>query len=142
MRTVSRGVECFEGLVGGPEGGAKVAAFLDFLAAAARALDAAGLFAPSTVLLSAGHSAYYDLVAKKFGAAALRSETMILTRSGWYLTYDSGTYAFQNILERTPELSALGEGPRAAIEVWAYVQSCPEPGRALAFDRAPVCTIK
>jgi D-serine dehydratase len=127
------GVEGFEGLVPGPDGGEKVSQFLDFIVAVARALDQEKLFAPGRVLLSAGGSAYYDLVTAKFGAARLSRETTILTRSGCYITHDSGTYAehFEKILERTPQLQSLGEGPRAAIEVWAYVQSCPEPGRAL-----------
>ncbi len=127
------GVEGFEGLVPGPDGSEKVSQFLDFIVAVARALDEAELFAPGRVLLSAGGSAYYDLVTAKFGAARLSRETTILTRSGCYITHDSGTYAehFEKILERAPQLHALGEGPRAAIEVWAYVQSCPEPGRAL-----------
>lgn len=127
------GVEGFEGLMSEPEGGRKVAAFLDFLVETARALEAEHLFAPGRVLLSAGGSAYYDLVATQFRAAGLRAETMILTRSGCYLTHDSGTYAehFSKILDRTPALAALGQGPRPAIEVWAYVQSRPEPGRAL-----------
>ena len=127
------GVEGFEGLLSGPGAGEKVSGFLDFLVEVACALDAEGLFTPGRVLLSAGGSAYYDLVAAKFRAARLRAETTILTRSGCYLTHDSGVYAehFDQILERTPGLTALGEGPRPAIEIWTYVQSRPEPGRAL-----------
>ncbi len=127
------GVEGFEGLMSGPEGGAEAARFLDFLVEIARALERENLFAPGRVLLSAGGSAFYDLVTAKFGAAGLKRETQILTRSGCYLTHDSGMYVehFDRILERAPELRALGAGPMAAIEVWAYVQSRPEPGRAL-----------
>lgn len=127
------GVEGFEGLMSGPEGAGKVATFLDFMVESARALEAEALFAPGRVLLSAGGSAYYDLVAAKFAAARLRSKTTILTRSGCYITHDSGTYAehFGRMLGRTPALAALGEGLKPAIEVWAYVQSRPEPTRAL-----------
>ena len=127
------GVEGFEGLLSGPGAGERVAAFLDFIVEVARAADAEELFAPGRVLLSAGGSAYYDLVTARFAAAGLRRETLVLTRSGCYLTHDSGSYAehFERILERTPGLRDLGPGPRPAIEVWAYVQSCPEPGRAL-----------
>jgi len=127
------GIEGFEGLMSGPDGDDKAARFLDFLVEIARALEAEDLFAPGRVLLSAGGSAHYDLVTAKFRSAGLRRETTIVTRSGCYLTHDSGIYAehFDRILERTPELKALGEGPRPAIELWAYVQSRPEPGRAL-----------
>ena len=127
------GVEGFEGLVSGHGAAGRVSEFLDFIVAAARELDAADLFAPGRVLLSAGGSAFYDLVAAKFASAGLGRETTTLTRSGCYITHDSGTYAehFGKILERSPELQSIGEGPRAAIEVWAYVQSIPEPGRAI-----------
>ncbi|MCL4744375.1 MAG: amino acid deaminase [Burkholderiaceae bacterium] len=127
------GVEGFEGLMSGPDAGEKVAAFLDFLVEVARAVEANDLFAPGPVLLSAGGSAYYDVVTAKFRAAGLRRDTTILTRSGCYITHDCGTYAehFEQAVQRSPHLRSIGEGPRAAIEVWAYVQSCPEPGRAL-----------
>ena len=39
-------------------------------------------------------------------------------------------YARQ-MLARWPEARDLGEPPRAALEVWAYVQSRPEPGRVI-----------
>jgi D-serine dehydratase len=127
------GIEGFEGLMTGPDAGDKAARFLDFLVEIARAVDRENLFAPGRVLLSAGGSAFYDLVTAKFGTAGLTRETQILTRSGCYITHDSGMYVehFARILERAPELRALGEGPKAAIEVWAYVQSRPEPRRAL-----------
>jgi D-serine dehydratase len=127
------GVEGFEGLVSGAGGAAKVESFLDFLVQIARALEADDLFAPGRVLLSAGGSGYYDLVTARLRTAGLTRETTILTRSGCYLTHDSGMYGehFRRLLERSPQLAALGEGPRPAIEVWAYVQSRPEPDRAL-----------
>jgi D-serine dehydratase len=127
------GVEGFEGLMSGPDGDQRVAAFLDTMVDTARALEAEGLFAPGRVLLSAGGSAYYDLAAAKLRGAGLRAETAVLTRSGCYLTHDSGSYAehFDRAIERTPQLKDLGDGLRPAIEVWAYVQSRPEPTRAL-----------
>jgi D-serine dehydratase len=130
-----RGVEGFEGLfVGSPgEIAAKVEAFLGFLVEIATACDAEDLFAPGPVILSAGGSAFYDLVPKRLGAAGLRRETMLLTRSGCYLTHDSAMYRrfFAELEERSPEVARLGEGPRAALEVWAYVQSLPEPGKTI-----------
>ena len=129
---VLRGVEGFEGLVGGPEGTLLVENFLDFLVAVARMVDAEDLCGPGPLILTAGGSAFYDLVARKFRAAKLGRETMLLTRSGCYITHDSLLYAraLESILERSPELGDLGM-PEAALEVWAYVQSRPEPTRAL-----------
>jgi D-serine dehydratase len=130
-----RGVEGFEGLFGGSPGEteAKVEAFLGFLVEIAAACDAEDLFAPGPVILSAGGSAFYDLVPKRLGAAGLGRETMLLTRSGCYLTHDSAMYRrfFAELEKRSPEVARLGEGPLAALEVWAYVQSVPEPGKAI-----------
>lgn len=135
-RLALRGVEGFEGVVHGPDPAdneRRVAAFVDFLVEIARACERETLFAAGPILLSAGGSAYYDIVARGFEAAALGRETQVVIRSGCYLTHDSDLYAaFQRrILERSPEARGLGEGLKPAIEVWAYVQSRPEPGRAL-----------
>jgi D-serine dehydratase len=131
-----RGVEGFEGIPPGATGAereAHVDAFLRFLLDIARACDAEGLFAPGPVILSAGGSTYYDMVADLLGGAALNRETLLVLRSGCYLTHDSGVYrvAFRRLLERTPEAQSLGTGLQAALEVWAQVQSRPEPTRAI-----------
>ena len=131
-----RGVEGFEGLLkgGGPvDSATKVRAFLDFLVEIARAAEKEGLFAEGTVILSAGGSSFYDLVTERFAKAGLKSKTQVLTRSGCYLTHDSQSYSevFADMLERAPELKSLGPGLMPAIEIWAYVQSRPEPGKCL-----------
>jgi D-serine dehydratase len=131
-----RGVEGFEGIPPGSsdsERESNVDAFLNFLLAIARACDAADLFAPGPVILSAGGSAYYDMVADVLGAGALNRDTLLVLRSGCYLTHDSGTYkaAFRRVLERTPEAQSLGSGLQPALELWAHVQSRPEPTRAI-----------
>jgi D-serine dehydratase len=132
-----RGVEGFEGLISGAtpeERDGRVTAFIDFLGDIARAVAAEGLFAEGPVILSAGGSAYYDIVVKRFGRVALDREIKIVTRSGCYLTHDSLMYQgyFEELSARAPEVAELGEGLRPAIEVWAYVQSMPEPGLAVA----------
>jgi len=48
-------------------------------------------------------------------------------RSGCYLTHDHGEYAAMG-----PDARGLGPSLRPAIELWAPVLSCPEPGLALA----------
>jgi D-serine dehydratase len=131
-----RGVEGFEGLVHGADEAdtvERVRRFLDFLAGIAVACGAEHLFAPGPVILTAGGSSFYDLVASRFRAAGLPHECMALTRSGCYLTHDSGTYSerFAALRRRTPSVDALGPGPEPALEVWAYVQSRPEPTQAI-----------
>ncbi len=131
-----RGVEGFEGLLRGrsaAESAALVRGFLDFLVSIARAAEKEGLFAPGIVLLTAGGSAFYDLVAERFAKAGLKSKTQVVTRSGCYLSHDSQAYSehFANMLERAPELKALGHGLKPSIELWTYVSSRPEPGKCL-----------
>ena len=131
-----RGVEGFEGLIGGKsadEVELGVRAFLDFLAAIAVRCVAEDLFAPGPIILSAGGSAYYDMVVERFSSARLGRETMVLTRSGCYLTHDSVHYRhyFERLRQRTVAVQRLGEGLRPALEVWAYVQSRPEATKAI-----------
>jgi D-serine dehydratase len=130
------GVEGFEGLIPGAtreELEARVNAFLDFLVDAALACEAEGLFADGPLLLTAGGSSFYDLVVKRFAAAGLERAVRVVTRSGCYLTHDSRIYrdAFHHLRERSPEVEALGPGLQPALEVWSYVQSRPEPERAI-----------
>ena len=132
-----RGVEGFEGVFGRDAEGKtedKVRDFLSFLVAIAEAAVREDLFAPGPIILSAGGSSHFDQVTKIFKAADLGRETEVIIRSGCYFSHDSGMYrqAFADLDRRSPELAALGEGLRPAIEVWAYVQSRPEPGRLLA----------
>ncbi len=132
-----RGVEGFEGVLGRDKDGevaAKVQDFLVFLVDIAKAAASESLFAPGPIILSAGGSSHFDQVTKLFKAADLGRETKVVIRSGCYFSHDSGMYrdAFEHIDRRSPEVAELGEGLRPAIEVWAYVQSRPEPKRLLA----------
>lgn len=131
------GVEGFEGLIAGPtpaETAATVERFLAFLAEVARACAAEDLFAPGRILLSAGGSAFFDQVSRRFRAAGLEREVEVVLRSGCYLTHDSKMYRdfFENMRDREREIETLGPGLQPALELWAYVQSTPEPGRAIA----------
>ena len=91
------------------------------------------LFAEGPIILSAGGSAFYDIVARVFATLDLGRETLTVIRSGCYRTHDSIMYAAfaRQMLARWPEARDLGAPPRAALEVWAYVQSRPEPGRVI-----------
>ena len=107
-----------------------------------------GFFAPAPIILSAGGSAFYDLVVARFRAAGIDRECLVLTRSGCYLTHDSVLYhaADAELRRRMPGVEELGPGLMPALEVWAYVQSRPEPAKALltmgkrdvSYDELPV----
>jgi D-serine dehydratase len=130
-----RGVECFEGVFTRTSHAAgRVAALLhDMQSLIAACIDRA-LFAPGRILLSAGGSGFMELCAASLKQAALNERADLVLRSGCYITHDSGMCKtlFEAMLQRDPDLAALGEGLRPALEVWAYVQSTPEPGRSIA----------
>ena len=131
-----RGVEGFEGIAAGETTAEKeqiVRGFLDFMVETARRCSAERLFAPGAAILTAGGSAFFDLVAERFRNADIGREAMAVLRSGCYLTQDSAQYerAFRRILERSAPARAVSGGLRNALELWAYVQSRPEPTRAI-----------
>jgi D-serine dehydratase len=131
-----RGVEGFEGLhqhLPAEEGAAKVAAFLRTAVEVAERLDADGLFAAEPPILTAGGSAFYDLVMQAFSRARLSRAPDIILRSGCYLTHDAGLYerSFRDVRERSAMARDVAGGFQNALEVWAYVLSVPEAGRAI-----------
>jgi D-serine dehydratase len=133
---VLSGVEAFEGLnqsLPDSEGAANVAALLADVVAAARAVDAEGLFGGERVVLTAGGSAFYDMVTEALAGIGLSRPVELVLRSGCYLTHDAGLYerSFREALARSPAARAIGGGFQNALEVWAYVLSVPEPGRAI-----------
>lgn len=125
------GIECFEGILPDTEA---VDAMLDDVLAVARTAVEEGLFAPDApLILSAGGSAFYDRVGERFGPATFGARPVLkIIRSGCYLTHDAIGYekAYQRILDETS--LRLPEGRlMPALEVWTYVQSRPEPRKAI-----------
>ena len=129
------GVECYEGLkVSGDsaQDAAMVAALMRRVQDLALICDREGLFAGPAVILSAGGSAVFDVVARELPMQLTRPVLTIL-RSGCYVTHDSGNY--MRLLEGVKARSGVDwqarPGLQAALEVWSRVQSCPEPGLAI-----------
>lgn len=129
------GVEGYEGLVFSDHAqrdATEVDAYLGGVLGFYEALRAEALLAdPDQVILTAGGSAYYDLVAR-----ALAGETPGVTpvlRSGCYVTHDSGFY--RELLARMDDRSIMGEPPRLkpALEVWTRVISRPQPNLAMVM---------
>jgi D-serine deaminase-like pyridoxal phosphate-dependent protein len=75
------------------------------------------LFETDQVIVTAGGSTYFDVVAD-----VLSGDWRTIVRSGAYLTHDDGLYA-----RTSPLRSAL----QPALQVWAQVVSRPEPGLAV-----------
>jgi D-serine dehydratase len=122
-RLVLAGVEGFEGTLGADREPATIAAvdaFLDRMRRLVEALDAHGAFAGvEEIVATAGGSALFDRVAERL---RFDRPVRVVLRSGCYLTHDDGIYARSSPL---PQL-------RPALELWARVLSCPEPGLAIA----------
>jgi D-serine dehydratase len=125
------GLECYEGNAAVCDSDHDVAAVTELVRrvlAVARACDAQQLFAQESILLSAGGSAVFDLVLPLLQASGLSRPVVGVLRSGCYITHDQGHYRrYLQLLERREGLS---ESLRPALEVWALVQSVPEPGLA------------
>jgi D-serine dehydratase len=73
------------------------------------------------------------VVAEVFSAAKFDAPVEIVLRPGCYLTHDVGAYreAQARILEHNPIARRMQSGLVPALHVWAYVQSIPEPERAI-----------
>jgi D-serine dehydratase len=101
---------------------------MDRVDAIAREAIAYGWFAQDEIILTAGGSAIFDLVAERLTPELGRPVRGVL-RSGCYLTHDHQRYT--RYLCCVGERLNLRETLKPALEVLACVQSQPEPGLAL-----------
>jgi len=126
------GIECYEGGVAKCESehdAKEVTALVRRVTEAARQCDAQGLFADAAIMLTAGGSAVFDLVVPLLRTQGLSKPVEGVLRSGCYITHDHGNYA--RFLKNVEQREGLDASLRPALEVWAMVQSVPEPGLAL-----------
>ena len=129
------GIECYEGLAitGDSDRDREyVEGLLDIAKRVARTCDAERLFGGDFIMLSAGGSAVFDIVAHELPTQLSRPVQTIL-RSGCYVTHDSGMYErlWRGIEEREGQALNSKEPLCHALEVWAMVQSRPEPTLAI-----------
>jgi D-serine dehydratase len=130
-----QGVECYEGIIITQDPQAdeqRIRTWLDALGELARGCASEDLFQTEEVLLSAGGSAYFDLVAQSLGRVDLGRPARVLLRSGCYLSHDAGHYRrLVDLLEtRLPVAWRPPSHLAPALEVWGQVLSRPEPGLA------------
>jgi D-serine dehydratase len=123
------GVEIYEGVL---HDETEVRAFLKHAIDITRSLVLSKQIGRSPAILSGAGSAWYDVVAEEF-AQANGSDIEVVLRPGCYLTHDVGVYkkAQTEIFARNPIAKSMGEGLKPALQLWAYVQSIPEPDRAI-----------
>ncbi|MCS3425979.1 D-serine dehydratase [Rahnella sp. BIGb0603] len=130
------GVELYEG-VSNDE--AVIRTFLRHVLARTEVLAQAGEFAEPTVILTGAGSAWFDVVAEELTRedphldAQKRYTLDIILRSGCYVTHDVGAYqaALERMQTSNPVAREMNSSLQPALQVWAAVQSLPEPGRAI-----------
>ncbi len=127
---VLSGVEVYEGVLNEE---ASVRALLRRAVETTRRLLAERRDTSTPFLLSGAGSAWYDVVAEEFSAAGFGPEVEIVLRPGCYLTHDAGHYreAQARILQSNPVARRIGSGLECALHIRAYIQSIPEPDRAI-----------
>jgi D-serine deaminase-like pyridoxal phosphate-dependent protein len=115
------GVEAYEG------GFAAVPEARAFLGSVREATRAIADLLPEEVIVTAGGSFYFDLVADELAGDWLPGHRVRpILRSGAYVSHDDGIYAGRTPFTRMPG------GLEAALEIWTQVTSVPEPGMAIA----------
>jgi D-serine deaminase-like pyridoxal phosphate-dependent protein len=125
------GVAGYEGAIGHDGSEATLTAIAEFC----RDLRRLGTLLPALTgsaeyLLSAGGSAFFDIVERELTAPGGDGTPQVLLRSGAYVSHDHGFY------QRLSPGSGNGRpGPvlRPAFELWAPVLSRPEPGLAIVL---------
>ena len=124
------GIEGYEGVIHGEHAVSGIRAFAASLVRLALQMQREGAFAIDKPIITASGSAWYDLIAEGFEAEAASGRFLSVLRPGSYVVHDHGIYKEAQccVLDRR---SDLHEGLRPALEVWAHVQSLPEPGFAV-----------
>lgn len=124
------GVEVYEGVL---DNEPAIRQFLQRACDVTRSLLTANRFAQPPPILSGAGSAWFDVVAEVFTAAGFGSSVELVLRPGCYLTHDAGNYrrAHQRMLQSNPVAGQIGSSLETALHLWAYVQSIPEPTRAI-----------
>ncbi|WP_119303505.1 alanine racemase [Dongia deserti] len=130
------GIAGYEGMIAtatGAEDGPRAEAYFDRFAEAAQLADRRNAFITDEVILTAGGSAYYDIVGRRLSRITLDKPTVKILRSGCYVTHDCGTYVehLEEMQRRDPAVAKDLGLLEPALFVCCLVQSVPEPGLAL-----------
>ena len=108
----------------------RVRGYLQDMAELHGLLDAQGLYpATGDVVVSAGGSAYFDVVAEVLAPLA-EGRVRVVVRAGAYVIHDDGFYTGITPFGRD-ETGDTTHRLRSAMHTWARVVSRPEPGLAL-----------
>jgi D-serine deaminase-like pyridoxal phosphate-dependent protein len=125
------GVSGYEGSLGHDRSPGALAAVTSYLEAQLELhIALAGLYDDGELYVTAGGSAYFDVVARVWEGAARAPRTHFILRSGAYIVHDDGFYRGISPFDEG------ADGPDAprfvnAMHGYARVVSSPEPGLAL-----------
>ena len=124
------GIEVYEGVLSDERA---IRSYLHGAVDIARELAQQGIFHRHPVILTGAGSAWYDIVAEIFNSSDIGQPTEIILRPGCYITHDVGAYrtAQEQIQTRNPVAKEMDPALETALELWAYVQSVPEPEKAI-----------
>ena len=124
------GIEVYEGVL---KDEASIREFLRRAVHELIALEASGLLASDTAILTGAGSAWFDLVAEEWTKLDIGRPLDIVLRPGCYLTHDVGIYkaAETRIHANNPVARSMQTSLLPALQLWACVQSIPEPGLAI-----------
>ncbi|TAM92765.1 MAG: amino acid deaminase, partial [Rhodanobacteraceae bacterium] len=127
---ILRGIEGYEGLIGGAQAVDAIRAYGQRLVDTVRGLGDSGAFADRAPIVTAAGSQWFDLIAEAFDQADLRDRCTPVLRPGCYVVHDHRSYrdAMAEVKARHPQLEG---GLEPALAVFAHVQSLPEPGLAV-----------
>jgi D-serine dehydratase len=130
------GIGGYEGLIAaasGQEDPDGVDRYFDMFEDISRIADDVHAFAEGDILLTAGGSAYYDVVGRRLQQIKLSRHAVKILRSGCYVTHDCGTYERHQheMFARSPELGRDLGPLEASLFICGLVQSRPEPTLAL-----------
>lgn len=128
-----RGVAGFEGLIPGTgveDVMAGARRYLEQIRSLVLSIDAAGLFpADEEVIVSAGGSSYFDVVAEVLGRGSFDRRVRPVLRSGCYITHDDHMFESTSPFGRRAATGTQRLTP--AFELWATCLSRPEPELAI-----------
>lgn len=124
------GVEVYEGVA---KDEAQVRQLLRQTVAQLQQLRQSGAVTRTPAILTGAGSAWFDVVAEEFSTLAKDEGVAIILRPGCYLTHDVGIYrdAATRIHASNPVARDMGSSLQPALQLWAYVQSRPEPNKVI-----------
>lgn len=115
------GVSGYEGTFGKDRSQQSIDKVRDFLKTLVAFAISVQIKGPNPFMVSAGGSAFFDLVVDELAPLTKNSNFKVFLRSGGYVTHDHGFYAEVYPFVNDPEFAFL-----PALEVWSIVNSKPD----------------